>query len=154
MKLWYSCGVSFMLNPNWILPFLTGYGSTWLCLCVCSLWTRSMDAISLYFWWTLLTLMTAHKRFITSAASQKLKERIEARSLGQDRLQHVGRIVHYLMGTSFVLLLMISSNSPSCQACANPSPTCLHSAALHCTALMHCLVPQTFSDHLIYIALL
>jgi hypothetical protein len=54
----------------------------------------------------------------------------------------MGRIAHYLMGTSFVLLVMISSNSPSCQACANPA---LHACfLLHCTALpcssdiLHC----------------
>ncbi|RCV39430.1 hypothetical protein SETIT_8G224000v2 [Setaria italica] len=29
----------------------------------------------------------------------------------------MGGIVHYLMATSFVFLVMISHNSPSCQAC-------------------------------------
>nr|TKW02257.1 hypothetical protein SEVIR_8G234600v2 [Setaria viridis] len=32
----------------------------------------------------------------------------------------MGRIVHYLMVTSFVVLAMISTNSPSCQACFGP----------------------------------
>uniref|UniRef100_K3ZKL9 Knottin scorpion toxin-like domain-containing protein n=1 Tax=Setaria italica TaxID=4555 RepID=K3ZKL9_SETIT len=32
----------------------------------------------------------------------------------------MGRIVHYLMATSFVVLVMISTNSPSCQACLGP----------------------------------
>ncbi|RCV39432.1 hypothetical protein SETIT_8G224200v2 [Setaria italica] len=32
----------------------------------------------------------------------------------------MGRIVHYLMATSFVVLLIISTNSPSCQACLWP----------------------------------
>nr|TKW02256.1 hypothetical protein SEVIR_8G234500v2 [Setaria viridis] len=32
----------------------------------------------------------------------------------------MGRIVHCMMATSFVVFLMISTNSPSCQACFGP----------------------------------
>ncbi|KAG2570823.1 hypothetical protein PVAP13_7KG100154 [Panicum virgatum] len=51
----------------------------------------------------------------------------------------MGRIVHYLMGISFVVLVMISSISPSCQACLGPlfwgrGATCLNAMREdHCT---------------------
>ncbi|RCV39428.1 hypothetical protein SETIT_8G223800v2 [Setaria italica] len=50
----------------------------------------------------------------------------------------MARIVHYLMPTSFVVLVMISFNSSSCQACFFPwcRPPCFKVLDRDCTDLI------------------
>ncbi|CAL4982786.1 unnamed protein product [Urochloa decumbens] len=50
----------------------------------------------------------------------------------------MARIVHCLMATSFIVLVMISSNSPFCQACigpciGRPRQNCLQAPNNNCT---------------------
>ncbi|TKW02254.1 hypothetical protein SEVIR_8G234300v4 [Setaria viridis] len=52
----------------------------------------------------------------------------------------MARIVHYVMATSFVVLVMISSNSPSCQACLFRTcrwPKCFNVTENNCN-FYHC----------------
>jgi len=47
----------------------------------------------------------------------KIKAKIKSFSRQDQQLTSMTRIVHYLMATSLVVLVMVSSKSPSCQAC-------------------------------------
>ncbi|KAF8694265.1 hypothetical protein HU200_038403 [Digitaria exilis] len=47
----------------------------------------------------------------------------------------MARMMLYLMATSLMVLVMISSNSPSCEACLGPffGPPCFHPPDNYCT---------------------
>ncbi|RCV39429.1 hypothetical protein SETIT_8G223900v2 [Setaria italica] len=68
----------------------------------------------------------------------------------------MARIVHYLMAVSFVALVMISSNSPSCQACfppgpwCRPRPPCFQPANNYCTSGPNCAYTCQLKGHTTY----